>query len=74
MFDERFPFHFYGADLCMQAYKMGFDVMAMQLNCQHKSRNLHGDIASSEYLSSLDMFKEKWKQFLPVRTTTRLIT
>lgn len=74
MFDERFPFHFYGADLCMQAYKMGFDVMAMQLECQHKSRTLQGDLASSEYLSSLDMFKEKWKQFLPVRTTTRLIT
>ncbi len=27
-FDERFKFHYYGADLCMQAHRLGFDVMA----------------------------------------------
>ena len=73
-FDERFRFHFYGADLCMQAYVIGLDVMALQLNCQHKSRTLHGDITSPEYLSSLKLFKQKWKQFLPIRTTTKIIT
>jgi SAM-dependent methyltransferase len=73
-FDERFQFHFYGADFCMQAYVMGLDVLAMQLKCQYKSSTLHGDFTSLEYLSCLNMFKEKWKQFLPIRTTTKLIT
>jgi hypothetical protein len=73
-FDERFRFHFYGADFCMQAYTFGFDVLAMQLKCQHKSRTIHGDITSPDYLSSLNMFREKWKQFLPIRTTIKLIT
>jgi len=72
-FDERFRFHFYGADFCMQAYVSGFNVLAMQLQCQHKSRTLHGDITSSEYLSSLSLFKEKWNPFLPIKTTTKLI-
>lgn len=74
LFDERFRFHFFGADFCMQAYVSGFDVLAMQLRCQHKSSTLHGDFTSPEYLSSLSMFKEKWKHFLPVRTTTKCIT
>lgn len=69
-FDERFRFHFYGADLCMQAYILGFDVMAMQLKCQHKSKTIHGDVTSKDYLTALEMFSEKWKRFSPVRTTT----
>ncbi len=73
LFDERFSFHFYGADFCLQAYSSGFDVMATQLNGQHKSRYLYDDVTSAEYLSSLRLFKEKWKQFLPLRTTTKLI-
>jgi hypothetical protein len=28
-FDERFRFHFYGADFCMQAYTLGLDVLAI---------------------------------------------
>jgi SAM-dependent methyltransferase len=74
VFDEKFKFHFYGADLCMQAYRLGFDVFAMQLNCQHRSRTLTGDLSSPEYLTSLRLFREKWKRFLPIRTTTKLVT
>ncbi len=73
VFDERFRFHFYGADLCMQAYRLGFDVFAMQLDCQHRSRTPTGDLSSPEYLASLELFKEKWKQFLPIHTTTGFI-
>jgi SAM-dependent methyltransferase len=73
-FDERFRFNFYGADFCMQAYASGFDVIAMQLKCKHQGRTFQRDITSQEYLSSLNIFKEKWKQFLPIRTTTKLIT
>jgi len=73
MFDERFRFHFYGADLCLQAYTLGFDVLAMQLKCQHKSKTIHGDVSSTEYLLSLNCFREKWKKYLPIKTTTALI-
>jgi SAM-dependent methyltransferase len=69
-FDNRFKFHFYGADLCLQAYSQGFDVKAIQVTCQHKSKTLHGDINSADYIESKRLFVKKWKRFLPVRTTT----
>jgi SAM-dependent methyltransferase len=52
-FDNQFTFHFYGADLCMQANNLGFDVMAIQVACQHKSKTLSGDIHSAEYFEML---------------------
>ncbi len=73
LFDERFEFHFYDADFCMSAYIRGFDVRAMQINCQHKSRTKIGVLTSFEYLKPLDEFKEKWKRFLPVRTSTTIV-
>ncbi len=73
-FDPTFRFHFYGADICMQAYESGFDVFAIGLKCQHKSRTIHGDVQSEEFLSAVQLFKEKWKNFLPIRTTTKLVT
>ena len=72
-FDEQFAFHFYGADFCMQAYRSGYDVLAMQLKCHHKSRTIHGDLTSPEYLASRELLREKWKQFLPIRTTTTIL-
>lgn len=63
-FDERFSFHLYGADLCMQAFLMGFAVCALQLACQHKSKTLTGDVTSKDFLSSLQLFREKWQEFL----------
>jgi ubiquinone/menaquinone biosynthesis C-methylase UbiE len=72
-FDEQFGFHFYGADLCMQSYLLGFDVNVMPLKCHHKSRTIHGDISSIEYLLSKRFLGEKWKKFLPVRTSTTLV-
>jgi len=72
-FDERFPFHFYDADFCMSAYTRGFDVLATQINCQHKSRTLTGDVNSPNYLASLSDFKKKWKRFLPIKTSTTTV-
>lgn len=72
-FDERFGSYFYGADFCMQAYVLGFDVMATQVSCQRKNSMPHGRLTSPEYLSALHAFREKWKPFLPVRTSTQLI-
>ena len=72
-FDERFRFHFYDADFCMQAYIMGFDVLAMQISCQHKSKTQSGEVDSTEYLTSLADFKEKWNHFLPIKTSTTIV-
>jgi hypothetical protein len=73
-FDERFEFHFYGADLCMQAYKLGFDVYAVQVSCQHKSRTIAGDVTSAEYCRQLKLFANKWHRHLPIKTSTKLVT
>jgi len=73
-FDERFSFHFYGADLCSQALEAGFNVFALQLDCQHKSRTLSGDINSDDYRFCLRLFIKKWRRFLPIRTTTKYVS
>ena len=72
-FEEKFKFHFYGADLCLQAYSRGFDVYAIQVECQHKSRTAIGDITSKAYIESKRDFKEKWTKYLHIRTTTTVL-
>jgi hypothetical protein len=73
-FDNCFKFHFYGADLCMQAYVLGFDVYALQVDCQHKSRTIRGDVTSDAYREQLRFFADKWRLHLPVKTSTRMVT
>ena len=73
-FDESLGFHFYGADLCMQTFFRGFDVYALQLACQHRSRTITGDVTSTSYLASLELFKDKWKVYLPIRITTKTVS
>jgi hypothetical protein len=72
-FDEHFSFDFYGADLCLQAYRLGFGVYALQVDCQHKSKSLVGNLNSACYLRTKKFFRAKWLAFLPVRTSTCLI-
>ena len=72
-FDDRFTFHYYGADLCMQAHSLGFDVMALQVDCQHKSRTLSGDVLSKSYSGLRNEFRNKWIVQLPIVTTTGLV-
>jgi hypothetical protein len=72
-FDDRFTFHYYGADLCTQARRLGFDVKAIQLDCQHKSKTLTGDISSKSYHDLQMEFKVKWQGLLPLATTTGVI-
>lgn len=69
-FDPAFRFHFYGADLCLSAFKLGFGVSVLQTKCQHKSRTLKGDVKSLDYLATKRFFAEKWSRFFPIRTTT----
>lgn len=72
-FDDRFSFHYYGADLCTSARRLGFDVLALQLNCQHKSRTLSGDVNSKCYRDLQAEFKRKWRGLLPLATTTGVL-
>jgi SAM-dependent methyltransferase len=69
-FDESFKFHFYGADLCLQAFSKGFGVYVIQTECQHKSATLTGDVASQFYIEAKARFRIKWQRFLPIRTST----
>lgn len=73
-FDPQFKFHFYGADLCLQAYTQGFGVYALQVDCQHKSRALAGETTSEEFKNTKKLFADKWAKFLPIRTTTGVVT
>lgn len=72
-FDERLRFDLYVADFCMQAYAMGFDVLATPLKCQHPIESPQRAGNSAEHFMALKLFKEKWKHFLPIRTLTTLI-
>jgi GT2 family glycosyltransferase len=72
-FDERFRFHFYGADLCLKAYSQGFGVNALQVDCQHMSKTLGGNTQSEDFKSSRELFAKKWSPFLPIRTTSTLL-
>lgn len=72
-FDERFTFHYYGADLCLSASRLGFDVMAIQTDSQHKSRSLAGSVNSETYRDMQNKFREKWLALLPIRTTTGIL-
>ena len=72
-FDDKFTFHYYGADLCTQARRLGFDVKALQLDCQHRSKTLSGDLSSKSYHDLQFEFKVKWRGLLPLATTTGVI-
>jgi SAM-dependent methyltransferase len=69
-FDENLPFDFYGADLCLQAFSKGFGVYALQLACQHKSLSIHGGTEAEHFKKAHRIFGEKWKAFVPIRTTS----
>lgn len=72
-FDDRFTFHYYGADLCLQARRLGFDVMALQIDCQHKSKSLSGAVKSQCYRDLQGAFRSKWVGLLPLATTTGVL-
>lgn len=69
-FDPDFRFHFYGADLCLSAFKLGFGVHVLQTRCQHTSKTVKGDWGSAEYLAAKRLFAAKWASFFPIKTTT----
>jgi hypothetical protein len=67
IFDENFKYHFYVEDFCLQARTKGIPTRTLQMNCQHMSRTLRGDLNSREFLDSRSILIKKWG---PIRTTT----
>jgi hypothetical protein len=72
IFDEQFPQDFYGADICMQARERGEKVFAIDAYCEHNSGRAVGGRTPS-FFESEAKFKEKWKKYLPIVTTTSWI-
>ena len=69
-FDEDLPFDFYVHDYCLEVRRrLGHPTRIIQLDCQHKSRTLKGDLLSDRYLRAKDVFIKKHNH-LPVLATT----
>ncbi len=72
IFDEQFSQDFYGADLCMQARKMGQKCYAISAYCEHNSSRPPGG-RTDEFYKCQERFKDKWSAYLPVATTCAII-
>ena len=72
-FSEQFQFHFYGADLCMTARQLGLKVRVLQVDCKHFSKTIFGLANKQGFLKAQELFRSKWINQLPIRTTTGII-
>jgi Glycosyltransferase like family len=64
-FDPELGFHFYGADLCMQAAERALAVVTIDAPCHHNSRTIG---LPNEFFASAEAFARKWHHRLPVAT------
>jgi Glycosyltransferase like family len=69
-FDVELGFHFYGADLCLQAAERGLAVVVIDDSCHHNSRNIG---LPREFYESAEVFARKWHERLPVATPCVII-
>ena len=60
-FDERFTFHHYDLDFCLQAYKMRIKVGTWPIWVTHHSI---GNWDKPEWHKSNKIFREKWKSYV----------
>jgi hypothetical protein len=67
-FDDRLPhYHFYGADICMEAASRGMRSYAISAFCIHNSQfNL---VLPKEFYECYRYIKHKWRRSLPIQTT-----
>jgi hypothetical protein len=72
IFDENLSQDFYGADICMQAKAQGRKSYAINAYVEHNSGRPTGGRTNS-YYESLIYFREKWKDYLPIATTTMIV-
>src|SRR5262249_60558496 len=64
-FDPALGFHLYGADLCLQARRLGLQALALDAICLHHSRGVGLPLA---FHDSAKAFARKWSDRLPVAT------
>ena len=64
-FDPALGFHFYGADICLQAREQGLAVVALAAPCHHNSRSVG---LPEGFFASAEVFARKWANRLPVAT------
>jgi hypothetical protein len=65
-FDPELGFHFYGADLCLQARVRGLAVVALDVPCHHNSRSVG---LPDAFFASARVFAGKWAHRLPIATS-----
>ena len=72
-FDEKLPhFHFYGADICLRAAKMGLNSYAISAFCIH---NTHQPLVlPKEFYECCGHIRRVWKDRLPIQTSCIRIT
>jgi hypothetical protein len=63
--DPSLGFHFYGADLCLQAVERGLATVAIKALCSHNSRGVE---LPPEFKASGRAFAEKGAAQLPLKT------
>jgi hypothetical protein len=69
-FDPALGFHFYGADLCLQARDCGLATVAVEALCFHNQRGVD---LPPDFRTSGTAFARKWRDRLPVRTTCAVV-
>jgi hypothetical protein len=72
VFDEKLPFDFFGADICMQAIAQGRQNFAIDAYCDHNSDRPVGGRTPAFYEAEA-YFKKKWEAYLPIVTTCSLM-
>ncbi len=68
--DPALGFHFYGADLSMQAREHGLAAAAVEALCFHNSQGVE---LPPEFAASGRAFARKWATRLPVKTTCSIV-
>jgi hypothetical protein len=69
-FDGRLGFHFYGADVCLEARRRGLAAAAVDALCFHHSRSVG---LPPEFVASGRAFARKWADRLPVATSCAVV-
>ena len=69
-FDPALGFHFYGADLCLQARERGLSTVAVEALCFHNQRGVE---LPADFAASGHSFAKKWAERLPVKTTCAVV-
>jgi hypothetical protein len=68
--DPALGFHFYGADLCLQARQRGLAAVAVEALCFHNQRGVE---LPPDFVPGGRTFARKWQGQLPVKTTCAVV-